>query len=64
MKKERIRYATITIDKIREVHRNELGYEYKDKMFCAEIKDGSHTTMFCESTRKKLFREIKSILYI
>jgi len=57
-------YATIRIWQIRDVKKHKGAIEYKDAMFCAEIKQGISTAAFCRLTLAELFEGIKKELFI
>jgi hypothetical protein len=60
LKNQTIRRATIKIDEIREVFKCEGGYEYKTKMYCADIRTGyGGGVAFCEKNYKTLWKRIK-----
>ena len=65
MKDETLIYYKIKITRIREREGTRNDCSYKDKLWCVDIKifDGSRI-MFCETTLKKAFKQLKESLYI
>lgn len=66
MKDQVFRELTIKIDRIRSVKKvAPRSYEYKDKLFCVNIKtDYGMQINFCEKTLKKAFKSIKRELWL
>ena len=68
---QQFRVLTIKVDKVREVLKIPHGKEYKDKLYLVDVLDGMLGTAFSvkatghyKQDLKRVFREIKKILYL
>ena len=65
MKDEKITYCRIKIKRIRERKGTRYYCKYRDKLWCVDVKDYSGAGFaFCETTLKKAFQQLKSMMHL